>query len=296
MFQGLIDLHTHGIGKYDTKTVCSEDILKMAELHANKCASAILPTIYPGPISLMRKQMEAVKKAMDIQASKLKVRSYEIQNSKISSSLILGVHLEGPFLNPLRAGALDKKHFIKPSTSALKKLIDGYEDMIKIATLAPEIPGALKLIEKFNDLNIRVNMGHSDATYEQAFEGKQAGATGITHIFNAMKPFHHREPGLSGFGLIDEDIYIEVIADGIHLHPKTLELIFSKKRLDKIIIVSDSIKKTSAVKKSIQDKKTILKGSSLTISEAIKILKAIGIPDAEIISAAFDNPKRYLLL
>jgi N-acetylglucosamine-6-phosphate deacetylase len=108
-------------------------------------------------------------------------------------------------------------------------VIDGYEDIIKIITIAPEIPGALKVIAQCSELGMKVNMGHSDATYQQAVEGKKAGATGVTHLFNAMRPFHHREPGLAGLGLIDEDLYIEVIADGVHLHPKTLELIFSRK-------------------------------------------------------------------
>ena len=101
-------------------------------------------------------------------------------------------------------------------------------------------------------------MGHSDATYRQAMEGKKAGATGITHLFNAMRPFHHREPGLAGLGLIDEDLYTEVIADGIHLHPKTIELIFSRKRLDRIILVSDSVKGGKKGKDAVYNKDGVL--------------------------------------
>ena len=85
----------------------------------------------------------------------------------------------------------------------LKELVSGNEDIIKIITIAPELPGALKVIERCAGLGIRVNMGHSDATYAQALEGKKAGATGITHFFNAMRPFHHREPGLAGLGLLE---------------------------------------------------------------------------------------------
>ncbi|MEW6676153.1 MAG: hypothetical protein AB1348_09185, partial [Nitrospirota bacterium] len=228
-------------------------------------------------------------------SNKLRVTSNEYEDKNLSlvtchsslneslitrhSSLILGVHLEGPFLNPLRCGALNKNSFIKPTISSLKKLIAGYEDIIKIITIAPELPGALKIIEKCIELGIKVNMGHSDATYKQALDSKKAGATGITHIFNAMRPFHHREPGLTGLGLLDKDLYIEVIADGIHLHPKTLELIFATKRLDRIILISDSIK-----------------GAMVTISDSVEILKKIGIPDAEITEAGVDNPRRYLAL
>lgn len=282
--RGYIDIHTHGIGNFDTRTDNPEDILKMAELHGKKGTGGILPTIYPASIAEMRKNMEAVRKAMESR----------IHGLKPQAANIIGINLEGPFLNPLRCGALDKRFFIKPAINSLKKIIDGYEDILRIITMAPEIPGALKVIEKCVELGIKVNMGHSDATYKQAVEGKKAGATGITHIFNAMRPFHHREPGLAGFGLIDEDIYIEVIADGIHLHPKTLELVFSKKRLDKIMLVSDSVKAGKAV--AVYKKAGLLAGSGIALSDSIKILKHIGIPEAEIIEAAVDNPGRYLPL
>ena len=321
-----IDLHTHGIKQYDTRTDKPEDILNMAELHGRAGTGAILPTIYPGPIDEMRENMEAVKQAMQVQSSKFKVQSSNpplppfakggtggINSSLVTrhSALILGVHLEGPFLNPLRSGALDKNSFIKPSISSFKKIIDGYEDIIKIMTVAPEMPGVLKIIGKCIEIGIRVNMGHSDATYKQAVEGKRAGATGITHIFNAMRPFHHREPGIAGFGLLDEEVYIEVIADSVHIHPKALELIFSTKRLDRIILVSDSVKSNPPIpplvkggkggflgKKGIPiyTKEGILAGSSITISDSVEILKDIGISEAEIIKTAVDNPKRYLSL
>ncbi len=306
--RGFIDLHTHGINKYDTKTGNPEHILKIAELHGLAGIGAILPTIYPASIDEMRKNIGAVRKAMDAQKFiSTKVQSVNPPSSPFRkgganhslhithhSSLILGVNLEGPFLNPLLCGALDKKSFIKPALSSLKKLIYGYEDIIKVITIAPEIKGALKVIEKCSGLGIKVNMGHSNATYKQALDGKKAGATGITHIFNAMRQFHHREPWLAGLGLIDEDLYIEVIADGVHLHTKTIELIFNRKRLDRIILVSDSIKGPKTRKGAVYNKKKILCGSSMTISDSVKILKDIGIPDAEIIESAKDNPARYI--
>ena len=236
----------------------------------------------------MRSNLGAVRRAIEMQ--KRSDTSPAIQ----PSAFILGVHLEGPFLNPERCGSLDKKIFLKPGLSALKKVIAGYEDIIKIITIAPEIPGALKVIEKCSDLGIKVNMGHSDATYRQAVEGKKAGATGITHLFNAMRPFHHREPGLAGLGLIDEDLYVEVIADGVHLHPKTLELIFSRKRLDRIILVSDSVKAGKTRKGAVYNRDGVLAGSAITIDGVVRRLRSVGIPDAEIIEASTDNPARYI--
>lgn len=296
-FLGLIDLHTHGIDRYDTRTSDPEDILKIAGLHGKAGTAAILPTIYPAPIDEMRANMEAVRKAIEIQKAEVKRQKSEKDNSSrftLHASRILGVHLEGPFLNPLRCGALDKASFIKPDISNLKRLINGYEDITKIMTIAPEMPGALKVIERCGDMGIRINMGHSDATYRQALDGKKAGAAGITHIFNAMRPFHHREPGIAGFGLLDEDVYIEAIADGIHLRPETLKLIFSLKRHDRIMLVSDSVKGDQDNRKAVYTSKGILAGSSITIRKSADLLKNLGIPIKGILAAAAKNPARYL--
>jgi len=307
--QGFIDLHTHGTGKYDTRAGKPEHILKIAELQGEAGTGAILPTIYPASIDEMRKNIEAVRLAKEAQQSAVSNNQSPphpplAKGGRRGGNLlalithptaaILGVHLEGPFLNPVLCGALDEKSFVKPTVSSLKKLIGGYADIIKVITIAPEMPGSLKVIEKCSELGIKVNMGHSNATFKQAVDGKKAGATGITHLFNAMRPFHHREPGIAGLGLIDEDLYIEVIADGIHLHPKTIELIFNRKRLDRIILVSDSVKGSKTGKRAVYNKKGILCGSSITISDSVKVLKDIGIPDAEITESATDNPARYI--
>ena len=281
---GFVDLHAHGIGRYDTRTDEYEEILTMARLHAKAGTIAILPTIYSGSINEMRKNLKAVSRAMEAQNK---------SDSRRSGAQILGVNLEGPFLNPVRCGAMNKDTFIKPSIAALRRLIADYEDIVRVITVAPELPGALKVIEKCADSGIRVNMGHSDATLKQARDAKKAGATGITHIFNAMRPFHHREPGIAGLGLTDQDISVEVIADGVHLHPLMLELIFSYKRADKIIIVSDSVRGHKTDKGVIYDN-GVLAGSGLTISGMVKRLQHIGIPDAAIRKASSENPLRYI--
>lgn len=282
--RGFVDLHTHGIGRCDTRTDDYEEILTVARVHAKAGTLAILPTIYSGDFISMRTGMKSVRTAMEVQAK---------ADSRRFGAQILGVHLEGPFLNPGRCGAIPKETFIKPTPAALKRLLEGYEDIVRIITIAPELPGALRVIEKCSDMGIRVNMGHSDATLRQALEAKKAGATGITHIFNAMRPLHHREPGIAGLGLTDTDLYIEVIADGVHLHPRILELIFSHKRTDRIILVSDSVKGQKNAKGVIYDN-GVLAGSGLTINNVVTRLQRIGIPDAEIIRASTDNPLRYI--
>jgi N-acetylglucosamine-6-phosphate deacetylase len=280
--QGFVDLHIHGAGKFDTRTEDPFHIRKIAEIHGRAGTGTILPTIYSSSFVKMRKNMEAVRKAMGM------LKGCD------QAARVLGVHLEGPFLNPTRCGALDKGSFIKPTLPSLRKLLSGFEDMVKIITIAPEIPGALKVIAHCRELGIKVNMGHSDATYEEATNGKKAGATGITHLFNAMRPFHQREPGLVGLGLIDEDLYIEVIADGFHLHPITVKLIFNRKRPDRIIIVSDSVKSVKGTHPVVR--KGILAGSGITLMYSSRVLKGIGVPEAAVTDALIVNPKRYLAL
>jgi N-acetylglucosamine-6-phosphate deacetylase len=309
--QGLIDIHSHGLGRYDTRTKNPEVILRVAEMHARAGTAAILPTIHSGTVQQMRANMKAVRQA--IKAQKKEDMKFSRPTGKTPSpvtrsprakptdakptdhmSQILGIHLEGPFLNPVRCGAQDRRSLESPSVSGLKKLIDGYEDIIKIITIAPEIPGAIRVIEKCVSLGIKVNMGHSDATYKQALKGKKAGASGISHIFNAMRPFHHREPGLIGLGLLDEDIYIEVIADNVHIDEITMQMIFKTKRLDRIILVSDSVKGRSDKKGRIYTRQGVLAGSSITLSDAVRNVKKTGITEAIVLETAVDNPKRYL--
>ena len=295
--KGFIDLHTHGLKSYDTKTADPRDILKIAELHGKAGVAAILPTIYAAPIDRMRENMEAVRKAMEIQQGKVCSRGSASRRPVACHhgvSVILGLHLEGPFLNPVRCGALDKDFFIQPTMDSLEKLIDGYEEIVKIITLAPEMPGALAIIKKCCDRGIKIHMGHSDATYKEAERGKRAGATGITHLFNAMRPFHHREPGLTGFGLMDEGIFVEVIADGVHLHKDVLKLLFRIKRHDRIILVSDSVKGTFKGGSPLSKGKSVLTGSGMTLSDSAGVLEKIGVHGEAIMKAGVLNPKSYL--
>ncbi|HAK88473.1 MAG: hypothetical protein A2077_01485 [Nitrospirae bacterium GWC2_46_6] len=288
----VIDIHTHGIGGYDTRTTVAEHILKIAQIHGEQGVSEIVPTIYPATVKIMRENMAVIKEAMEFQ----KANNSELQAQNLQTAKIIGVHLEGPFLNPIKCGALNAITFIDPTEDNLKKLLEGFEDVVKILTISPELEGAAAVIKTITDMGIIVSMGHSDATYLEAEKGFHAGAKGITHIFNAMRSFHHREPGIAGFGLTNPDIYIEVIADPYHLHPQTLELIFKAKNPDKIIIVSDSVKEAIPSAKSwgITDKYGNLLGGCMTIAESAERLIEMGFDETLVIKSVAENPERYL--
>jgi N-acetylglucosamine-6-phosphate deacetylase len=246
----IIDIHTHGIGGYDTRTSDVEHLLRIAEIHGSHGVEQILLAVYPATIKVMRDNLALIKLAMGLQQSGTVKLKPEYAASKYGQAenqgpaRIAGVHLEGPYLNPSMCGSLNSMVFVDPAVKQFEELTDGFEDIIRIMTISPELPDATAIIRKAADMGIISSMGHSNASFSETGAGHKAGARGITHLFNAMRPYHHREPGITGYGLLNQDIYVEVIADPYHLHPATLELIFRTKNPDRIIIVSDSIRET----------------------------------------------------
>ncbi|MGD0232654.1 MAG: hypothetical protein ABSC19_20260 [Syntrophorhabdales bacterium] len=276
----ITDLHTHGIEGLDTQSADPDTMLGIAGLQGLAGVGEIILSIYSGPLDVMRGQMAAVKAAMGRQGA--------------GQARILGVHLEGPFLNPAQCGALDPVTFLDPAEDVLRYLIEGYEGIVRIVTIAPEREGAPGLIRRMAKAGIRVNMGHSEATFAEAETGFRAGARGITHLFNAMRGFHHREPGIAGFGLLRRDAYVEIIGDLVHLHRETIELVLRMKEVEKIILVSDSVRGTGVSRREAPREKGRLLGGSLTLGDAARRLVEAGFDEERIMRAATVNPRAYL--
>jgi N-acetylglucosamine-6-phosphate deacetylase len=299
----ITDVHTHGIGGYDTKSADAGQILKIAEIHGSYGVSEIIPAVYPAPQRVMRNNLAAIREAMNIQKAggpSLKTGASEsVMDVPPRPADIIGAHLEGPFLNPSKCGSLDAAAFLNPSDEHLFELLSGFEDVIKIMTVAPELEGAYKLIKRLRDIGIIVNLGHSNATYSETEAGHRAGARCITHLFNAMRQYHHREPGIAGYGLINPNIYVEVIADPFHLHPAALDLIFRVKNRERIILVSDSIRETkvpaasSSGVKGLADPQGKLLGGVMTIPEVADALSK-KYDRQMILDCISTNPARYL--
>lgn len=285
----IIDIHTHGLRGCNTRADHQKEILEIARMHWNSGVSRIILTLYPSSIERMRTDMETVRKAI------LQQRSAQGDNIRETAEII-GISLEGPFLNPEQSGALDGVSFREPDEHTLEELIDGYEDIIKIITVSPELKGACELIRKIADRGILVSMGHSNATFQEAEAGFHAGGKGITHIFNAMRGFHHREPGIAGFGLLNQDIYIEIIGDLYHLDQRTLELVFRVKNQERIIIVSDSVKETGidGPRARVSDGSGRLLGGGTTVTESFDVLSQKGFDKHLLMDCMTRNPERYL--
>ena len=288
----IIDLHTHGIGGLDTRNAAPLQILKIAQTQAAHGISEIMLSVYPGSIEAMRWHMMIIQKAMERQTK---------EGVRDQAARIVGIHLEGPFLNPLRCGALDPSAFLEATEENLNRIIEGFEGIVKVITVAPEKEGAIDLITSICGRGIIVSMGHSDATYREAETGFLAGARGITHLFNAMRPLHHREPGLAGFGLLNPDVYVEIIADSHHLDDRTIDLVFRLKDPKKILIISDSVKETKrssvhgpSSSGSIRDAEGKLLGGSATVLEASKRLIDRGYDKKMVLRCITENPAEYL--
>jgi len=220
---------------------------------------------------------------------------------------VLGSHLEGPFLSERRCGAQNEAHMLAPDAALLDRLRAAAGDSLRMVTIAPELPGALALIETLGGAGVIVAMGHSDANYEQALQGIRAGARHATHLFNAMPPLLHRDPGLVGAAL-ETGITCELINDGRHIHPAIVRMVFDL--IDSPVLVTDAIDATGAgdgrfelggQEVVVHDGEArlaatgSLSGSTLTMDRALRnAVKACGLSVERASAAASAVPARAL--
>lgn len=217
---GFIDIHNHGSVKIAYGLV--ENGNPALEFCAKEGITTVFPTISARGIIETVKALKQVEKDME--------------NS--TGANVGGVHLEGPFISEGKRGAI-KGEFLEADVETLKKITEK-TDIVKIMTIAPEKEGALEVIRAGKEMGIIMSMGHSVATYDEAEKGIEAGITHSTHTFNAMVGYNHREPGIIGAALTNDNVTCEVICDMVHLSPVTVKLIYKMKGADKIIMISDA--------------------------------------------------------
>ena len=220
---GFIDIHIHGSGGKDTMDGELSDLRIISETIAKSGVTGFLPTT-------MTMEKEKIYKSLD------SVRIAMQENFK--GAKILGAHMEGPFISPKYKGAQNKGYILKPDV----KFIKNYIDIIKIITMAPEEDFQYKFIKSVkNNSDIVLAMGHTNANYETALEAVRAGISNASHIFNAMRPFHHRDPGVVG-AVLKSNISFEIIADTLHIHPAVFQILLNAKGKDKMILITDSMR------------------------------------------------------
>jgi len=222
---GFIDLHVHGGLGFDVMDASLQSLDGLSRYLAAGGTTSFLPTTYSAPFEDLLLSVRTVREAAGKQ----------MQGSKV-----LGIHFEGPYINPERRGAHSAAHIRPPSIDELLELEQEAGGSSMMVTLAPEVESALETAEKLRSRGVTLSAGHTDATYEEMEHAVGAGFTHITHLFNAMRPFHHRDPGVVGAALTDERLAVELIADGLHLHPTSLRLTALVKGAEKTVLVSDS--------------------------------------------------------
>jgi N-acetylglucosamine-6-phosphate deacetylase len=229
---GFIDIHIHGGAGRDAMEA-SESALEQIERQLVKHGvTAYLPTTVTAP-------QEKILKALDGLG-----KSIAGANRNQGRAAPLGIHLEGPFISHEKRGVHPPQDLLPPSPQALERFWQASAGNIRMMTIAPELPGALETIRYARALGVHSSLGHSNATYKEAQSGISAGADHATHTFNAMRALDHRDPGILGAVLENDELTADIIADGIHVHPSVLKLFLRAKGADRAILITDAISAT----------------------------------------------------
>ncbi|MEZ0346186.1 MAG: N-acetylglucosamine-6-phosphate deacetylase [Infirmifilum sp.] len=292
---GFIDTHFHGYGGVDFTLASPEEILEVSRRITRHGVTGFLASVVAAPHDTLLKACTSIAAAASGWRSHVGAR-------------VIGVHLEGPYLNPQKKGAMDAKYFKHPSPQELVEFADASKGFLKQITVAPELPGSEEFIRAAASRGIVVSLGHSEATFEEALRAVLAGASKANHIFNQMRQFHHREPGLAMALLEQENVYIEMISDFIHLHPGTMRLVARTAGPSRIVLITDAVAATGLPdgEYTLGGLKIIVKngvsrlpdgtiaGSTLTLDRAVANMVKLGFSVADAIRMASTNPAQSL--
>jgi N-acetylglucosamine-6-phosphate deacetylase len=217
---GFIDMHVHG-GGGASFTDGSADIVRAAEFHLGHGTTTTLASVVTTAPAALISAVTALAEAT-------------------RQGIIAGIHLEGPWLSPAQCGAHDHTLLRAPDPAEIESVLDAADGTIRMVTLAPELPGSDAAIRRFLDAGVVVAVGHTDATYDQTQRAVDLGATVGTHLFNAMPPLDHRAPGPALALLADPRVTVEIIADGVHVHPAVVHAVIRAVRPNRVAVVTDA--------------------------------------------------------
>ncbi len=274
---GLVDLHVHGAGGHAAQGP-GADLDGVARALARGGVTSFLATTFAAPIAELRALVTAGRPT--------------------SGARCVGVHLEGPWLSTAAAGAQPVDALRLPDVAEALALIDGGD--VRVVTLAPELPGALELVGALVERGVRVSLGHTAASYADAVLALSAGASGVTHCFNAMSPLGTREPGLVGAALSWPGLVVEVIADGVHVHPAAFLSLYAARGAQGVALVSDCVDGCAPAEALVRDGAVLrlpdgtLAGSALQLVDAVRNVVAWGVSLDEALTMASTTPARAL--
>lgn len=290
---GLIDVHTHGNSNEDFSDGNYEGLVKMAKYYGSCGVTSFAPASMTLPYATLAKAFGTARAFVD---------------AKLPGMAVLrGIQMEGPFFAEKKKGAQNGEYLRNPDFEAFKKLYEDCGGLITIVDVAPELPGSVEFIEKASVL-CTVSIAHSDAGYEEARAGVDAGVTHLTHTFNAMSPIHHRKPGAIAAAAENEKVSAELICDGLHVHPAAVRLVFRLFGADRVVLISDSLRccgmpngeyELGGQAVFMEDGLARLAdgtiaGSAIDLFEILRRAVSFGIPKEDAILAATRNPARQI--
>jgi N-acetylglucosamine-6-phosphate deacetylase len=281
---GFVDLQVNGFAGVDFASADAADYARAGTALLEHGVTAYLPTLITMPESDLLAALEAVP-------------------ANAAGARIVGVHVEGPFIAPERLGVHPASARRDPDPLLLERILAA--GPVRVVTLAPELPGALDLIELLHARGVVVSLGHTDATAEEAAPAFGLGVRTVTHLFNAMRPFHHRDPGIAGAALARDDIVVQVVLDGNHLAPDAVRMIWQAAN-GRVALVTDAMAGAGngdgsyvlagidvEVREGLALRADgVLAGSVLTMVEAVRNLHSLGVPLEDALHAATAVPAR----
>jgi N-acetylglucosamine-6-phosphate deacetylase len=294
---GFIDVHIHGAGGHDVMEGTEEALSTVARtLAAHGTTSFVATTVTASPDSICA-SAEGIARYITLQ-----------QQAEDNRAQVLGVHFEGPFISPVRRGVHPTEWITLPSAGLLQRFTEAAGGYAQILTIAPELLGAMPCIDAARNAGLVVAMGHTDATYEQARAAIAHGARHAVHVYNAMRPFTHRDSGVIGAVLTSPDVTAELIADGVHVDETAMRILLQAKGAAGVILISDGISATGmpdgkyilgtfevtvagGVCRNAEGK---LAGSTLTLDRALRNIVNLGIPLPDALRMLTLNPATLL--
>ncbi|MEK4171696.1 N-acetylglucosamine-6-phosphate deacetylase [Lysinibacillus sp. FSL L8-0312] len=273
LLPGYIDMHIHGSAGHDTMDASPLALHEIAQSLVQEGVTGFLATTMTQTIA-------------KIESALVNVAQFEQQEGE---AVLLGIHVEGPFVSKIRAGAQPEEYMISPTIEQFANWQKMSCYRIKQITVAPEIEGGFTFLEALKNFNVIPSIGHSDATIEEVHQAVTLGISQATHLYNQMRPFHHRDPGVVGGVLLEDNIKVELIVDCVHSHPQAVKLAYRTKGAKGIILITDAMRAKGlqygeydlggqtvyVSEKGAHLANGALAGSVLTMEQAVKNMKAI---------------------
>ena len=292
LIPALFDVHIHGSGGHDAMEATDSALSHIGTFLARRGVGAYLATTVTAPLDSLLRSLNGLA---------------HLLRAPVDGARPLGIHLEGPFLSPHKRGAHAESQLLTPSTVLFDRMWEAAEGNIRLMTIAPELPGAPETIAHAASLGVRISLGHSDADGAAARRGVLAGAVTATHTFNAMRQFDHRDPGLLGEVLTNDNLFAEIICDGLHVDPAAVRLFWKAKGPKRALLVTDAMAGTGMpdgtywlgeLQVRVKNGRCIigentLAGSTLTLDKGLRnFMEFTGASLAEAAALATRNPAR----